>query len=566
MLKRLREIQIPILTKITVPYFIMALMVAAGGSYLVTQVLTDSVEERFNNQLIETGLLASESVVREEEKLLESLRLVSHIQGIAEAVANNEVDSITELVLPAAFNANVEALAILNRFGREMHVLRFNEDLQAYEPLVPSERIAKADFVEKVLGNKEDEFGDIFAGLIASAEGSFVFVAGPILDTKGYLVGVALIGKSLEALAQQVREMTLGQLSFYALDGSLQASTLAEGNPISEAQVANVLGSQERGSLARELVDSGITYKELLAPLELRGGTDIAIMGVAQPTSFLVQTSQITQANAIALITLVLFLVIIVGFFIASRITQPIMELKEAAQQVAEGNLSVRVNVDSRDEIGVLAGSFNELLESVNQSKRELTEAYDKTIEGWALALDLRDETMQGHSKRVSELAVRLAKLMGLEGEDLEQLRRGALLHDVGKIAIPDSILLKEDKLTAAERRKINLHPIYGKEFMEHIEFLEPALDIPYSHHEKWDGSGYPRKLKRRKIPLAARIFSVVDVWDAITSDRPYRKAMGFEEAIEVIRKGSGKNFDPEIVRVFLGLLEEEFGTELLKA
>ena len=241
MLVRLRDIQIPILTKIALPYFILALIVAVGGIYLVTRVLIDSLEERFTNQLIETGLLASENVVREEEDLLENLRFVSHIQGIAQAVEYNEIDLINLLVLPAAFNANVEALAILISFGRELQVMQFDVAQQSYRPLVPTERIAMANFVENVLRGEEDEFGDKFSGLIHTTEGGFVFVAGPILDSRGRLVGVALIGKSQEALAQQLREKTLGQLSFYALDGSLQASTLAEGNPISEAQVESIL-------------------------------------------------------------------------------------------------------------------------------------------------------------------------------------------------------------------------------------------------------------------------------------------------------------------------------------
>ena len=562
MIDKLRNTQIPILTKITLPYLILALLIAVGGSYLVTRVVIDSQEERFANQLIETGLLASESIVREEEELLENLRLVSHVQGIAQAVDADQIERIRELALPNAINSRVEALAILNRFGRELLVLELNDDQQDYGLLVPSERIALVEFVENVLRENEDDFGDKFSGSINTLGGDYLFVAGPIHDSRGTLVGVALVGKSQESLAQQVRAETLGQVSFYDLGGLLGTSTLAEVNPLSEEEANSVLAGQADGSLAREVIDSGITYKELLAPYELRGGEDIGIIGVALPTNFLVQSNQITRTNTIVLASSVLFLVILVGFLVANRITQPIKTLKEAAQLVSEGDLSVRVDQGSRDEIGVLASSFNEMLESVNKSKQDLIKAYDKTIEGWAMALDLRDAEMQGHSKRVSDLAVRLAKRMGMKGEELQHLRRGALLHDVGKIAIPDSILLKEDKLTPSEREKTNLHPIYGKEFMERIEFLDRAMDIPYSHHEKWDGTGYPQQLKGSKIPLATRIFSIVDVWDAITNDRPYRKAMQRRDALKIIRQGSGKDFDPEVARVFLALLEEDFAAK----
>lgn len=558
MINKLRKTQIPILTKITLPYFILALLIAVGGSFLVTRVVIDSQEERFANQLIETALLASESIVREEEELLENLRLISHVQGISQAVEEDQIEIISDLALPNAFNSRVEAFAILNRFGRELLVLKMGDDQQSYELLVPSERIALIGFVENVLREKEDEFGDKFSGPINTLGGEYLFVAGPIHDARGNLVGAALIGKSQESLALQVRAETLGQVSFYELGGLLGTSTLAEGYPISKEDASSVLAGQANGSLAREVIDNGITYKEILAPFELRGGEDIGIMGVALPTNFLAQNTQITRTNTIILATIVLFLVILVGFFVANKITQPIKTLKEAAQMVSDGDLSVRVDQGSRDEIGILASSFNEMLESVNKSKQDLMKAYDKTIEGWAMALDLRDAEMQGHSKRVSDLAVRLAKRMGMKGEDLQHLRRGALLHDVGKIAIPDSILLKEDKLTASEREKIKLHPVYGKEFMERIEFLDRAMDIPYSHHEKWDGTGYPQQLKGKRIPLATRIFSIVDVWDAITNDRPYRKAMKRSEALNIIRRGSGKDFDPEITKVFLELLDEE--------
>jgi putative nucleotidyltransferase with HDIG domain len=559
-MNKFRQLYIPLLTKITLPYFILALIVVVVGGYVVTRVAVDSAEERFDNQLIETALLANESIVREENELLESLRLVSHLQGIAIAVNEDQIEVLEDLVLPSAFNADVEVLAIVNRFGRELLVVKLNEDSQTYEQLVTTERFANQSFVKNVLTEEQDALGDKFSGLVNSAEESYIFVVGPILDQRGNLVGAALIGKSQSSLARQIRAETLGQISLYSLDGNLQTSTLADTASMSSEQANTVLINQDEGSQMRDLNVDGIHYVELLTPFELRAGEDIGVMGVAQATSFLAQSTQLTRANAALLSVMVLFLVIVVGFFTAQRISSPIVDLKEAAQKVSGGDLSVRVNDSGQDEIGILAGSFNEMLENVNKSKDELLHAYDETIEGWAIAMDLRDSDMQGHSKRVSELAMELAKRMGVSGEELVQLRRGALLHDVGKIAIPDKILLKRDKLTAAERRKINQHPTFGKEFMEQIEFLHSSMDIPYSHHERWDGTGYPQKLSGEDIPLPARIFSVVDVWDAITNDRPYRKAMKLEEAIEIIREGSGTNFDPRVVSEFLLLLEEKHG------
>ncbi len=184
----------------------------------------------------------------------------------------------------------------------------------------------------------------------------------------------------------------------------------------------------------------------------------------------------------------------------------------------------------------------------------ELVTAYDKTIEGWSRALDLRDKETEGHTLRVTEMTIRLAQAAGLDGETLLQIRRGSLLHDVGKLGIPDSILLKPEPLTEAEWKIMMQHPVYAYEWLVAIEYLRPALDIPYCHHERWDGTGYPRGLKGDEIPLAARLFALADVWDALTSDRPYRQAMDSEDVREHILNGSGHHFDPRAVEIFFSI------------
>ncbi|MEI6291155.1 MAG: HD domain-containing phosphohydrolase [Chloroflexota bacterium] len=181
----------------------------------------------------------------------------------------------------------------------------------------------------------------------------------------------------------------------------------------------------------------------------------------------------------------------------------------------------------------------------------EVVIAYDKTIEGWSRALDLRDKETEGHTQRVSELTQKLARTMGLDDENLVHIKRGALLHDVGKLGIPDAILLKPQQLSPEEWVIMRKHPVYAYEWLSAIDYLKNALDIPYCHHEKWDGSGYPRGLKGEEIPLAARIFSVIDVWDALTSDRPYRRAMSKEDARKYIIDNSGTQFDPIAVEAF---------------
>jgi putative nucleotidyltransferase with HDIG domain len=192
------------------------------------------------------------------------------------------------------------------------------------------------------------------------------------------------------------------------------------------------------------------------------------------------------------------------------------------------------------------------MFNSLQRSNVELMLAYDTTLEGWSKALDLRDKETEGHTQRVTEMTVRLAQVMGFKDNELVHIRRGALLHDIGKMGIPDSILLKAGPLTDEEREIMCHHPAYAYEMLYPISYLRPALDIPYCHHEKWDGTGYPRGLKGDQIPLAARIFAAVDVWDALRSDRPYRAGWPVERVREHIQSLSGTHFDPEVVDVFL--------------
>ncbi len=194
------------------------------------------------------------------------------------------------------------------------------------------------------------------------------------------------------------------------------------------------------------------------------------------------------------------------------------------------------------------------LFEELKRADAELLRSYDETIEALSRALDLRDHETEGHTLRVAETTVRLALSMGIDEPVIVQMRRGALLHDIGKIGIPDAILNKPERLSEEERETMKHHPLYAYNLLSGIPFLKPALEIPYCHHECWDGSGYPRGLFKTEIPLAARLFAVIDVWDALVNDRPYRSAIGEDEARELIARESGRHFDPQVVASFLAM------------
>ena len=208
----------------------------------------------------------------------------------------------------------------------------------------------------------------------------------------------------------------------------------------------------------------------------------------------------------------------------------------------------------------VLLRRFYRLQVDTLRAEREasagLRQAYDSTLEGWAKALELRDHETEGHSRRVRELTLQVAQELGI-GKDLPNISRGALLHDIGKMGIPDSILLKPDKLTEEEMAVVRRHPTYAYELLSPISFLHSALEIPYSHHERWDGKGYPQGLSGERIPFTARIFTVVDVWDALTSDRPYRKAVPASEVLTYIHEHAATQFDPQVVEVFEAIISD---------
>ncbi len=192
------------------------------------------------------------------------------------------------------------------------------------------------------------------------------------------------------------------------------------------------------------------------------------------------------------------------------------------------------------------------LFTDLQRSNADLKLAYDATLLGWSHALDLRDKETEGHTQRVTKMSIQLARAFGLSEEAIIHIRRGALLHDMGKMGVPDAVLLKPNALTDEDWLQMRRHPQYAYDMLAEIDYLRPALDIPYCHHEKWDGTGYPRGLKGQEIPLAARLFAVVDVWDALYYDRPYRKGWTMDHTLEYIREQSGKHFDPDVVEVFL--------------
>ncbi len=562
--KTFNNLPLNIKEKVTLPYLILGIILVIVAAFVVTRVVFDTMEERFTNQLLEAGILASERMVVEEDQMLKVLRLLAYSEGVPEALINNEPEILRELTFGNIVNNRQSAVIFLDPKGNLVlstyHIAGGN--IEEYEFGTGGESVFKDQpFVQSVLQGVTDESGNKFSGYVRTDKGDFLFISGPVLDADRKSIGVILVGKPLRDLTNQLREETLAQITLYDFDGKPLASTFSTASQLKPVDVTQILNNQNNVTYmetnSRKIEIRNIGYREVFGAWEVRGGKDLGVLGIALGESFLVSTTRVTRIQIAFLAALIFILVILIGVNLSTIITRPILELVSASKKVMDGDLNVKVAPTSKDELAVMANTFNQMINSVKESKDKIIESYDSTLEGWSRALDLRSEETKGHTDRVLELMDRTSQALGINGEKLVNIRRGTLLHDIGKMGIPDSILNKTCKLTDEEWEIMRNHPTYAYDMLKDIHFLQPALTIPYCHHERWDGKGYPRGLKGEEIPLEARIFALVDVWDAITNDRVYRKAMNKEEATQTIQAGAGTHFDPQLTKTFLNVIDQ---------
>lgn len=561
-----RPFRLSIRFKITFPYLLLALVLALGATYLVYRIVFDNVDERFTNQMIEAGKLSSEWMVREEDRLLGTLRQVSYTEGVSAAVRAQDAEQLRNLVFGIVVNNQEEVVEFLDLHGNPILSMHHRQggNLEEYSYSQGGDQPSPTwPFVTKVIQNQSDAIGDKFSGFVRDETGGTFYVSGPIYDGEDTRIGILLIGKRLSTLAAEMRSSTLAHISLYDLRGQPLISTLFNPQPMPQSMVAKILLKKNQSSLkrdlgnTRDLTSADIDYGEISSAWQTRGGDELGLLGVALPKNFWVSMSLPTRNQMLILVGISFLFIILLGLNLANLITKPLFGLVHASEEVAKGNLSIQVPPTTQDEIGYLTETFNQMVSSLQKSKEDLLEAYDSTLEGWSKALELRDEETGGHTERVTRMTVALAKRMGITGENLINIRRGALLHDNGKIGIPDAILRKTGKLNDDEWMVMRKHPQLAVEMLWPIDYLRPALEIPGCHHEKWDGSGYPKGLKGEEIPLAARIFAITDVWDALTSDRVYRPAMPVMNAMRIIWSGRGVHFDPQIVDCFFEYFDE---------
>jgi len=366
------RVRISMRVKITLPYALLAMLFALGASYLVSRYVLESMRDRFVVQLIDTGKLASDWMVHEEDRLLETLRLLANTEGVVDALKSRDTDQLRLITLPVAMNYREEAIELLGIDGTSILSLhnRPGTDFKTYDATQGDLTLSRFGFVQNVLMGKVDDRGDKFAGLARTPGGDYLYLVGPVRDVEGNLAGVIAIGKSLTQITRQIRQDTLAHVSIYAVDGSLLSSTLFHADTsqaIPMNSILEILGSQDNQSLIRDYIVGSESYSEIMGPWEARGGQDLGIVGTALAQNFITRPSLVTRFQVIAVVIVAVVGVIILGLFLAHQITSPLSSIVKAAIEIAKGNLEVKVPSVGNDEVTVLAHAFNYMVSGLQE-------------------------------------------------------------------------------------------------------------------------------------------------------------------------------------------------------
>lgn len=543
--------------KIIFPYVFLTLVLAAVGSYLATNVVTGSLHERFENQLAESGRVTSDSVVRTERAQLEAVRAVTFTQGVSDGIAAGDADSLRSLVRPIAGNSGIERLAVLDATGKPLVSIALTDRASlTYKDTSTTGQEAGWPLVQSVLAGVVDSEGDKQAQIIETDSGFVLYTAGPI-ERNGQIVGVALVGTTVTTFLIGAQGQALADVTFYDFNGVPLSSTFvaaldqaSDGDADLAISDPSTLSSIVSGTTIRESrVVWARKYDFLYSTLQLRGKT-VGIYSVALPTDFIFSAGNATRVQVAALFGVGIVAVLAIGFFLAGLLTRPILRLVGTAARVTSGDLNARSGVRTGDEIGQLAKSFDEMT-------ARLQGQHLATIRALTSAIDARDPYTLGHSVRVGQLAVTIGRRLALPDSLVGHLETGGYLHDIGKIGIRDAVLGKPGALTPEERALINDHPRIGLQILESVDLPGPVIEFVGSHHERLDGSGYPQGLHADEITIVPRVAAVADMYDAMTTDRPYRLAMTPEEAMKILWDDSRKFLDPDVVRAMREVLAD---------
>ena len=532
--------------KIVGPFVLIVALIGTIGTAAVTALVTSEAVAEFNGSLLRASLLANDHLSLVEAARLTTLRAAAATTGVPEATTNHDTAALQRLLTPVVANAAVPSLLlhVLDKQGREVIVLG-PEGPPALQ--TPSSEFTSVPAVAAVLAGRTDAQGDKYVFLGTDSAGTILYWTGPIRGLTGQVVGVALVGQPLSSIASGIRSSGKDQLSFYTTSGDVLLSSLSPTVALSAATRGTV---QPDRPATFSQSSGGQTYMNLLSDWTMRK-VRLGYLAVALNTAQMQAGLDQLRLLMLILFSVAALITLLIGLMLAGAITRPVQRLVGAMGAVAAGDLAQRAPAGPSDEIGYLGKVFNLMTIGLQEKTQALEDTYFAAIEALARAIDARDPYTYGHSARVSAFSLEIADELGYPKDKRESLRRAALLHDIGKIGIEDHILRKAGALNYLEARQMRAHPVIGHQMLKDVPFLQTSLTGIRHHHERWDGTGYPDTLSGDMIPLQVRILSVADVFDALTSDRPYREAMSVAEATEMIEREAGRQFDPAVVAAF---------------
>ncbi|MPZ98652.1 MAG: HAMP domain-containing protein [Dehalococcoidia bacterium] len=474
--------------------------------------------------------------MRREQEHLATLRSLAFTEGVAEAIEEHDATRLERLVLPVAVNAGAPVVEVLDRQGNRIYrAARAAGDGLRYESVTEPVERAPWPLAQQALTPQPEGAPDKFAALVVDGTVPTLAIAGPVL-LDGDIVGAVVVASPLASLLPAVKSEALADISVFAPNGSLLASTFA----LDGAAGSSPPPPGAEGSLAEDDL-FGREYAFLSAPLRLRE-TPVGTYSVALPTSFITSANNLTRSQLGILFSVATLAVLATGWLLSRALTAPLLRLARAARAVSEGDLTARSGVSGRDEIGALADTFDTMTAWVQRQ-------HLGTIGALVSAIDARDPYTRGHSLRVGHLSMEIGRALGLSDSQLQHLQVGGYLHDVGKIGVRDSVLLKAGALSPEERAHIEEHPRIGLDILSTVELPPEVRAIVGGHHERLDGTGYPLHLAAEELTAFPRIAAVADVYDALVTDRPYKAGMTAAEALRILRRESlAGGLDAEVV------------------
>jgi len=525
--------------KIILPFTVLLVFVGVIGTGVATAQLTNRAAAEFDARLLHSSLQANQLLSQVDADRMADLRRATDTVGVAESLASGDASTLARLLTPIAANVPAASiqLRVLDLHGQEL--LR----IQGSGPINVSDAGALRGQPAVISVLAGANAGERAAFLSDQPAQPVLYWVGAVRTTGDRIIGAVLLGESVTEVAAGIPGSTLYDLSGLRLATTLPAAPVASEAVRHQLTADNAVRVNETlaGHYYGTLFSTWIIHGSQFGFLALTADADSLLSLVAQQRLILALVF-----TAAALLTL------LVGTATASLLTRPVELLVRSMRAVSAGDLQHRATVVSQDEIGYLARTFNEMTASLEEKTAALEETTFASMEALARAIDARDPTTFGHSARVAAVSLEIADAMGLSAKDREALRRASLLHDIGKIGVEDKVLRKPGPLSAAEADDMREHPRIGYEMLKGLRFLQPSLPGVLYHHERWDGAGYPTGLTGKAIPLPVRILAVADVFDALTSDRPYREGLSFEAATAAIRIEAGLQFDPDVVTAFL--------------